>query len=77
MYKNAHTEKFALCVNNMDCEDIEKRKIYPVIPDEESEKEGLFRIVDESGDDYLYPQSHFILISLPREAQEALHHATR
>ena len=71
MSKHTNIMKFALCVNNTDCEDIEKRKIYRVIPDEESEKEGLFRIVDESGDDYLYPQSCFILISLPLEAQEA------
>jgi hypothetical protein len=63
---------FALCVENKDCEDLEKRKIYQVLPDEEAEKEGYFRIIDESGEDYLYPQSYFVLVRLPREAQEAL-----
>ena len=63
---------FALCVENKDCEDLEKRKIYQVLRDEEAEKEGYFRIIDESGEDYLYPQSYFILVQLPREAQEAL-----
>jgi hypothetical protein len=63
---------FALCVENKDCEDLEKRKIYQVLRDEEAEKEGYFRIIDESGEDYLYPQSYFVLVKLPREAQEAL-----
>jgi hypothetical protein len=63
---------FALCVENKDCEDLEKRKIYQVLPDEEAEKEGYFRIIDESDEDYLYPQSYFVLLKLPREAQEAL-----
>ena len=63
---------FALCVENKDCEDLEKRKIYQVVRDEEAEKEGYFRIIDESGEDYLYPQSYFVLVKLPREAQEAL-----
>ena len=76
MRKRMQTQKFALCVDNKDCEDLERRKIYQVLPDEEAEKEGFLRIVDESGDDYLYPQSYFVLVQLPREAQEALQ-ATR
>ena len=64
--------KFALCVENKDCEDLEKRKIYQILPDDDAEKEGYFRIVDESEEDYLYPQSYFVLISLPREAEKAL-----
>jgi len=63
---------FALCVENKDCADLEKRKIYKVFPDEEAEKEGYLRVIDESGEDYLYPQSYFVPVKLPREAQEAL-----
>ena len=63
---------FVLCVENKDCEDLEKRKIYQVLPDKEAEKEGYIRVIDESGEDYLYPQSYFVLIQLPREAQKAL-----
>jgi hypothetical protein len=62
----------ALCIQNKDCDDLEKRKIYQVLPDEGAEKEGTYRVVDESGEDYLYPQSYFVLVQLPREAQEAL-----
>jgi hypothetical protein len=72
MEKEKKEQLFALCVENKDCEDLEKRKIYKVLPDEEAEKEGYLRVVDESGEDYLYPQSYFVLVKLPREAQEAL-----
>ena len=63
---------FVLCIENKDCEDLEKRKIYQVLPDKEAEKEGYLRVIDESGEDYLYPLSYFVLIQLPREAQKAL-----
>jgi hypothetical protein len=64
--------KAALCIENKDCDDLEKRKIYQVIPDESADKEGFIRVIDESGEDYFYPHSYFIAVQLPREAQEAL-----
>ena len=64
--------KFAVCIENKDSDDLEIRKIYQVIPDKEAESEGYFRVVDESGKDYLYPQSYFVLIQLPHEAQDAM-----
>jgi len=63
---------FVLCIENRDYEDLEKRKIYRVLPDNDAEAEGYLRVIDESGEDYLYPRSHFVSIQLPREAQEAL-----
>jgi len=72
MGKQKENYRFVLCIENKDCEDLEKRKIYQALPDEEAEKEGYLRVTDESGEDYLYPQAYFILIQLPREAQEAL-----
>ena len=72
MSKEIKEQSFALCIENKECEDLEKRKIYRVLPDDETAKEGYLRIVDESGEDYLYPQSYFILVELPREAQDAL-----
>ncbi|OGW16125.1 MAG: hypothetical protein A2035_07030 [Nitrospirae bacterium GWA2_42_11] len=65
-------QAFAICIENRDCEDLEKRKIYQALPDDAAKKEGYLRIIDESGEDYLYPESYFILVQLPREAQEAL-----
>ena len=64
--------RFALCIENKDCDDLEKRKIYQVVPDAEAEKDDFIRVIDESGEDYLYPRSYFIAVQLPREAQEAL-----
>ena len=72
MVKKSKEKSFALCIENRECEDLEKRKIYIVLPDDEAAKEGYLRIIDESGEDYLYPESHFILVELPREAQDAL-----
>ena len=63
---------FALCIENKDCEDLERRKIYQILPDAKAREEGYLRIKDESGEDYLYPESYFILVQLPNEAQEAL-----
>jgi hypothetical protein len=64
--------KFALCIENKDSEDLEKRKIYKIIPDDKAKEEGYLRVVDESGEDYLYPETYFIMIQLPREAQNIL-----
>jgi len=64
--------QFALCVRNDDCEDIELRKVYRVLPDNDAAEEGYLRVVDESGEDYLYPASYFIPLALPQEAQAAL-----
>ena len=65
-----------LCIEDKDCEDLERRKIYQVLPDDEASKEGYLRVIDESGEDYLYPESYFILVQLPREAQDALQKAS-
>ncbi|MFH1991945.1 MAG: hypothetical protein ABIK98_06000 [Pseudomonadota bacterium] len=63
---------FMLCIEDKDCEDLERRKIYQILPDDEASKEGYLRVIDESGEDYLYPESYFVLVKLPREAQDAL-----
>lgn len=67
---------FMLCIEDKDCEDLERRKIYQVLPDDEASKEGYLRVIDESGEDYIYPESYFALIQLPREAQDALQKAS-
>lgn len=64
--------RFVLCLKNDDCEDLETRKIYQVLDDDEAAKEGYIRVIDESGEDYLYPTSYFVFIDLPREAEAAI-----
>jgi hypothetical protein len=65
-------KQFVLCVRNHECEDLELRKVYQVLPDSKAIRDGYLRIVDESGEDYLYPESYFVALSLPLEAQDAL-----
>jgi len=64
--------RFVLCVKNDDCDDLEKRKVYRVISDGKAEKDGYIRVVDESGEDYLYPVTYFVRLQLPQEAEQAI-----
>ena len=65
-------KQFVLCVKNGDAEDLELRKLYEVLPDRKASQDGYLRVIDESGEDYLYPESYFAPLSLSPEAQEAL-----
>ncbi len=64
--------QFVVCIKNKDCEDLERLKIYRVLPDLSAKKEGYIRIVDESGEDYLYPASYFMPVALTPKVQEVL-----
>ncbi len=59
--------RFAICVGNREHPaSLELHKVYRVVPDQDAEQDGDTRIVDESGEDYLYPASYFVLLDLPR-----------
>ena len=70
--KNTSPTRFAICLKNKGSEDLTIRKVYQVLPDEKAEKHGLLRIIDESGEDYLYPASYFFRIDLPPKVERAL-----
>ncbi len=53
-------KRFVVCIRNGDCEDLELRKIYEVLPGRGAEQDGCIRVMDESGEDYLYPSSYFL-----------------
>jgi hypothetical protein len=58
--------EFAICINNHGYEvSLEIRKLYEVVADPDAEKHGQIRVIDESGEDYLYPSAAFSRISLP------------
>ena len=63
--------KFAVCITDSE-PDLELRKLYQVVPDESAQKEGQLRIIDESGEDYLYPANYFVSVEVPKEAEQAL-----
>ena len=65
--------EFAVCVKNPDYKaSLELRKIYRVLSDHGAAAHGFVRIVDESGEDYLYPKDYFLTVSLPKPIQRAL-----
>ncbi len=74
--KNASSTRFAICLRNKGCEDLVVRKVYQVLPDERAEQEKYLRVIDESGEDYLYPASYFCLIELPQKVERALRQKT-
>jgi hypothetical protein len=59
------TGAFALCVEDGGLEDLEARKLYQVLPDRDAAQEGYIRVVDESGEDYIYPSDLFVPVRLP------------
>jgi hypothetical protein len=63
--------EFVLCINDSE-DDLQKGKMYKVIPDESAAKSKYLRVVDDSGEDYVYPSAYFLKIELPQEAKRAL-----
>jgi len=51
---------------------LELRKLYPVLEDEFASKHDMIRVVDESGEDYLYPSSYFVRVELPQSVEQTL-----
>lgn len=65
--------RFAICVNNSEYPaSLELHKLYRVLADAEAERDGDLRIIDESGEDYLYPEEYFLLVNLPAETSRTL-----
>ena len=67
------TQGYAVCMRNADFHaSLEVRKLYPVLYDPDAEANGLIRVIDESGEDYVYPARLFQRLTLPSEIQRAL-----
>ena len=65
--------RFVICVNNSEYPaSLELHKIYRVLLDEDAAKDGDLRVIDESGEDYLYPADYFVVIEVPRETARIL-----
>ena len=70
---NINVRHFAVCIRNDDYEEsLDLRKIYEVLGDSAAAKHGMVRIIDEEGEDYLYPASWFLAIDLPNKVEEAI-----
>lgn len=62
---------FALCIRKGEDDDLELRKAYPVLPVAANEI-GFVRVIDESGEDYLYPADYFLPLELPQSVEQVL-----
>ena len=64
--------EFAICVANEGYDDIEVRKVYQVLRDVKAAGVGCVRVIDESGEDYLYPADLFLTVDFPKETRARL-----
>lgn len=71
MSRSKNGARFVLCVNNRNHPaSLELRKIYRAVTDPEASRHGYVRVVDESGEDYLYPGRYFVAIEVPKAAEK-------
>ena len=64
--------KFAVCIRCSDSSLLTVRKIYQLLPDESAAKSNYVRVVDDEGEDYLYPAEYFVFLDLPGDVERAL-----
>jgi hypothetical protein len=68
--------RFVVCVKNKSyAASLELRKLYQVVADETAAKVHQIRVIDESGEDYLYPEEYFVPVQLPQSAEKAIRRA--
>jgi hypothetical protein len=73
MRRKRRGTSFAVCVRNEGYKaSLELRKIYRTIPDASAQRRQLLKVIDESGEDYLYPQNFFLPIDLPKALEKAV-----
>lgn len=70
--ETAAAPHFVVCVENAGAEDLQLRKVYRVLHDAPGEERGMVRVVDDSGEDYLYPRDFFVPLPLPESAEARL-----
>jgi hypothetical protein len=76
--RKSRTTHFAVCVDNRGYPaSLELHKIYRVLPDDDAEAEGDIRVIDESGEDYLYSANRFVEIEPPQTVRRSLLHASK
>ena len=67
-----HRTKFAICVRTDDPDLLTPRRVYEVLPDETAAKSKYIRVIDNEGEDYLYPAVYFMFVDFPPAIQQAL-----
>ena len=70
--RQSSTPRFAICIQTDTADLLTPRMIYQVLPDESAARSNYIRVVDNEGEDYLYPADYFIFVDFPREIERAL-----
>ncbi|NOT58212.1 MAG: hypothetical protein HOP18_26715 [Deltaproteobacteria bacterium] len=68
--------QFAICLRAEDADLLTPRRIYEVLPDESAAKSQYIRVIDDEGEDYVYPASYFVLVDFPPAVEQALSQAS-
>jgi hypothetical protein len=64
--KRISSRCFVICIDNSEYPaSLELHKVYRVVPDKDAERDRDLRVIDESGEDYLYPSKYFVSVDLP------------
>lgn len=69
------SNKFAICIFSSKDLLLTPRKIYQVLPDEKAERSDFIRVIDDEGEDYLYPKKYFVFVPFPKEIERAIFQA--
>ena len=69
---NTDSAKFVVCVNGLENDDLQVWKLYRVLPDDSAARDSYLRIVDDSGEDYLYPANRFVAVDFPAPVEQQL-----
>jgi hypothetical protein len=72
MKRQKPERRLAICIKTDDPDLLTPRKIYDVLADASAEKSNFVRVIDNEGEDYLYPASCFLFVNLPQEVEKAL-----
>jgi hypothetical protein len=70
--KNTQEPRLAVCISSDDSDLLTPRRIYQVLPDESAAKSNYVRVIDNEGEDYLYPADYFLFVELPRKVELAI-----
>jgi hypothetical protein len=71
--KRKVSRRYAVCITNKGNEaSLERNKLYVLLPDRQAEADGLVRVIDEDGEDYLYPAAWFVAVQVPKAVQASL-----
>jgi len=69
--------RYVVCIGNKGNEaSLERNKLYIVLPDRQADADGLLRVIDEDGEDYLYPAERFVAVEVPKAVQASLRKAS-